>query len=184
MSSGFPQIDLQYSSSFSRYVYWTDWGEVPKIERAGMDGVQDSREVIVSDNIFWPNGLTIDYDDSKIYWADAKLHYIHSCDFDGTNRRSVIEEGLPHPFALTLFENTLYWTDWHTRSIHACDKRTATEIMVIHEEIYSPMDIHVFNAKRQPSGECEDCSKGLFVKIVVRGCLCFSSCLCYEESLG
>ena len=118
-----------------------------------MDGNQDSREVIISDDIFWPNGLTIDYEDSKIYWADAKLHYIHSCDFDGSNRRTVIQGSLPHPFALTLFGDTLYWTDWHTRSIHACNKRTATETMVVHKDIYSPMDIHVFDEKRQPSGE-------------------------------
>ncbi|KAK7490751.1 hypothetical protein BaRGS_00017980, partial [Batillaria attramentaria] len=144
------------------YVYWTDWGEVPKIERAGMDGDQDSREVIVNDNIFWPNGLTIDYKDSKIYWADAKLHYIHSCDFDGSNRRVIVEGGLPHPFALTVFEDNLYWTDWQTRSIHTCNKHTAAETMVVHEDIYSPMDIHVFSAKRQPSGvnPCGDSNGG------------------------
>ena len=118
-----------------------------------MDGNQDSREVIINDNIFWPNGLTLDYEDSKIYWADAKLHYIHSCDFDGSNRRTVIQGSLPHPFALTLFGDTLYWTDWHTRSIYSCNKRTATEAVVVHEDIYSPMDIHAFDEKRQPSGE-------------------------------
>lgn len=127
---------------------------MPKIERAGMDGNQDSREIIVADNIFWPNGLTLDYEDSKIYWVDAKLHYIHSCDFDGSNRRAVVEGNLPHPFALTLFEETIYWTDWQTRSIHACNKRTSAEMMVLHEDIFSPMDIHSFEAKRQPSGQC------------------------------
>jgi sugar lactone lactonase YvrE len=58
-------------------MYWTDWGEHPKIERAGMDGSHFSRQVIIKTDIFWPNGLTIDYDDSKIFWADAKLHFIH-----------------------------------------------------------------------------------------------------------
>jgi low density lipoprotein receptor-related protein 5/6 len=136
-------------------MYWTDWGEMPKIERAGMDGGRESRSILVKDNIFWPNGLTIDYEDSKIYWADAKLHYIHSCDFDGSNRRVVLDnqEGLPHPFALTLYSDTLYWTDWYTHSIHACSKRTATETRVIHDSIYSPMDIHVFHPSRQPAGQ-------------------------------
>ena len=58
-------------------MYWTDWGEIPKIERAGMDGKPRSRQVIVQENIYWPNGLTLDYDISKIYWADAKLSFIH-----------------------------------------------------------------------------------------------------------
>lgn len=40
-------------------MYWTDWGQDPKIERSGMDG--NNREVIVKggDDLQWPNGLTI-----------------------------------------------------------------------------------------------------------------------------
>ncbi|ELU10964.1 hypothetical protein CAPTEDRAFT_222521 [Capitella teleta] len=73
------------------YMYWTDWGEHPKIERAGMDGRHGSRQVIIKTDIFWPNGLTVDYAESKIFWADAKLHFIHSCNFDGTGRRVVVD---------------------------------------------------------------------------------------------
>ena len=58
-------------------MYWTDWGETPKIEKAGMDGSEETRSVIVKDNIYWPNGLTIDYTEARIYWADGKEHHIH-----------------------------------------------------------------------------------------------------------
>lgn len=58
-------------------MYWTDWGETPKIEKAGMDGNPETRSVIISDKILWPNGLTIDYAASKLYWADAKHSHIH-----------------------------------------------------------------------------------------------------------
>jgi len=57
-------------------MFWTDWGEVPKIERAGMNGDLSTRKVIVSDNIFWPNGLTIDFYTKHIYWVDGKLGFI------------------------------------------------------------------------------------------------------------
>ena len=40
-----------------RYVYWTDWGRVAKIERAVLDGTE--RSVIVNTRLEWPNGLTI-----------------------------------------------------------------------------------------------------------------------------
>lgn len=133
------------------YMYWTDWGERPKIERAGMDGSKQNRSVIISERIHWPNGLTLDYEDSKIYWADAKLNFIHSCNFDGSDRRPVVQGSLPHPFALTLFEERLFWTDWHTRAIHSCHKRTGGNREVVHSDIYSPMDIHVYTAKRQPA---------------------------------
>jgi len=38
-------------------MYWTDWGSRPKLERASLDG--SDRIVIVSENILWPNGLTL-----------------------------------------------------------------------------------------------------------------------------
>lgn len=65
-------------------MYWTDWGEIPKIERAGMDGT--NRAVIVDTEIYWPNGLTLDYSQEKLYWADAKYNFIHRANLDGTGR--------------------------------------------------------------------------------------------------
>ena len=41
-----------------RYVYWSDWGHVPKIERAGLDG-EHRTLVVVNGTLVWPNGLTI-----------------------------------------------------------------------------------------------------------------------------
>lgn len=70
--------------SLSRFMYWTDWGEVPKIERAGLDG--SNRSLMVEREIYWPNGLTLDYSQQKLYWADAKHNFIHRCNLDGTNR--------------------------------------------------------------------------------------------------
>ena len=58
---------LLYISSL---MFWTDWGSEPKIERAIMDGTE--RKVIVSDNLGWPNGITIDRPTSRIIWADAR----------------------------------------------------------------------------------------------------------------
>lgn len=65
-------------------------------------------------------------------------------------RRVVIKGDLPHPFALTLFQDTLFWTDWTTHSIHACSKLTGQNQQLVHSNIFSPMDIHVFSPKRQP----------------------------------
>ncbi|NP_001401184.1 low-density lipoprotein receptor-related protein 6 isoform j [Homo sapiens] len=139
-------IALDPSSGF---MYWTDWGEVPKIERAGMDG--SSRFIIINSEIYWPNGLTLDYEEQKLYWADAKLNFIHKSNLDGTNRQAVVKGSLPHPFALTLFEDILYWTDWSTHSILACNKYTGEGLREIHSDIFSPMDIHAFSQQRQPN---------------------------------
>ena len=115
-----------------------------------MDGAAGSRKVLIRDNIYWPNGLTIDYEGERLYWADAKLSYIHSAKLDGTDRIPVIAGELPHPFAVTLFEDNLYWTDWQTRSIDTCNKRLCQGYRKLYSNIYSPMDIRVMDPRRQP----------------------------------
>lgn len=47
-------------------MFWTDWGESPKIEKASMDGNRTSRKIIVSENIYWPNGITADYNTKRL----------------------------------------------------------------------------------------------------------------------
>ena len=132
-------------------MFWTDWGEEPKIERAEMDS--SNRRVIIRKNIHWPNGLTIDYSVQKIYWTDANLYYIDKANYDGTNRESIFRSSrqciLGHPFALTLYENKIYWTDWKTRGIHSTNKNNGLRCPVIVPNTVSPMDIRAYEPKRQ-----------------------------------
>ncbi|KAJ2950742.1 hypothetical protein O0L34_g9004 [Tuta absoluta] len=128
-------------------VFWTDWCPSPKIERSDMDG--NRRMSVIMSDIFWPNGLTIDYMESKIYWADAKHHVIERAGFDGRGRKRVTNKGLPHPFALTLFEDAIYWTDWHTKSISTVNKKTGMGIQTVHAALNVPMDIHSYHPLRQ-----------------------------------
>ena len=66
-------------------MFWTDWGTFPRIERANMDG--NGRKAIVSTDMQWPNGVTVDIAGSKIYWTDAGKDRIEVADFDGHNRQ-------------------------------------------------------------------------------------------------
>lgn len=58
-------------------MFWTDWGESPKIEKASMDGNIMSRKSIVSDNIFWPNGITADYNTKRFADIVKKFLFFH-----------------------------------------------------------------------------------------------------------
>ncbi|KAJ8946706.1 hypothetical protein NQ318_006964 [Aromia moschata] len=129
-------------------VFWTDWGPSPKIERSEMDGT--NRKSIITESVFWPNGLTIDYTTNQLYWADAKHNVIETSAFDGSNRKKVISKGLPHPFAITIFEDAIFWTDWHTKSISTANKATGAGLRTIHSMLHFPMDIHSFHPQRQP----------------------------------
>lgn len=39
-------------------------------------------------------------------------------DFDGKNRKTVLEKGVPYPFGIALYQERLYWTDWKTWFVH------------------------------------------------------------------
>lgn len=128
-------------------VFWTDWGPKPKIERVEMNG--QNRRAIITQGVVWPNGLALDYDTNRIFWADAMYHVIESADLDGGNRRVVLSKGLPHPFALTIFEDMVYWTDWHTRSVLGANKDTGKRVHVVLDRLHIPMQIHSCHPKRQ-----------------------------------
>jgi len=50
-----------------------------------MDG--SNPEVFISEELHFPNGLTVDYHNSRLYWVDAKLQVIESVKMDGSDRR-------------------------------------------------------------------------------------------------
>lgn len=103
-------------------MYWTDWGSNSRIERAGMDG--SHRHSIVSNDVKWPNGLTLDLVRKRVYWVDAKLNTISSVNFDGSQRSQILysPEYLRHPFSITTFEDFIYWTDWDKQTVFKANK--------------------------------------------------------------
>ena len=74
-------------------MYWTDWGKSPGIERISMDGDVNTRIKLISEDIKWPNGLTLDLAQRKMYWIDAKLRRVEVSDLLGNNRKIIKNNG-------------------------------------------------------------------------------------------
>lgn len=135
----------------TRFMYWSDWGSPAKIERASMDG--KNREILHNTTLYWPNALTLDISTERLYWADAKYHTLESSNADGSGRRTILSDGVNHPFALTIFESTIYWTDWRTRSIQAAHKGIQVPPQQLRSILDMPMGIKVVHRVLQPTGE-------------------------------
>ena len=98
-------------------MYYSDWGRFPRIERASLAG--RGQTVIVQGQLGWPNGLTIDYEESKLYWADAFLWvFIHSF------IHSFCEHSLPFiPLCILILHSYITYHEGYTyRAACMCDR--------------------------------------------------------------
>lgn len=135
-------------------LFWTDWDKYyPRIERCSMAG--EERQIIVRvDRMLgaWPNGLTLDYTMTRVYWTDARSDSIHTTDYNGNDHHLIIrnQENLSHPFSISVFENNVYWTDWRTNAVIRANKWNGSDITVIDQTSSQPFGIQVLHSSRQP----------------------------------
>ncbi|XP_076810906.1 uncharacterized protein LOC143453455 [Clavelina lepadiformis] len=100
------------------YIYWSDVSRKQRgIYRARYsDGRVATR--IVSEDVFEPNGLAVDWLSRNIYWTDAQLGAIFVARHDGSKRVRLIG-GLSEPRSLALLprEGLMFWSDQSTGTI-------------------------------------------------------------------
>ena len=136
-----------------RWLFWTDWGNTPKIERVSMDGA--GQTTVHSSGIMWPNGLAIDYNTHTLFWTDANLDKIEFSNYDGSNR-TVLIEGLFifYPFGMTFYEGKLYWGDWVVGFIFELTVSFPADQFEIVREVFAmePTGVEVVSLSKQPEG--------------------------------
>ncbi|XP_074835574.1 low-density lipoprotein receptor [Carettochelys insculpta] len=136
----------------SGFMYWTDWGAAAKIAKSGLNGVDSFPLVRVG--IEWPNGITLDLVNQRLYWVDSKLHSISSVGVNGESRTTVLEDEvqLAHPFAVTVFEDKVYWTDILNEAIFSANRLTGANVTRLAEDLFSPEDLVLYHNLKQPAG--------------------------------
>lgn len=124
-----------------RYLFWTEWGQYPRIERSRLDGSE--RAVLVNVSISWPNGISIDYEvrqtglfshppppfqwcrqldinrflsvhvqENLLYWCDARTDKIERINLEtGEKREVVLASNNMDMFSVSVFESYIYWSD-------------------------------------------------------------------------
>lgn len=63
---------------------------------------------MVGADLGFPNGLALDYDAKKLYWADALKDRIEVSDLHGRNRVQLVPAAT-HPFGLTIVGAAVYF---------------------------------------------------------------------------
>ena len=157
-------------------MFWSDWGDTAHmIEKSGMDGTD--RQVLLSTNLKYPNGLAIDQTKNRLYFVDGGEKTLEYVNFDGSGRKTLITSGLEHPFGIDVFENLVYWTDWDNLSLDVADKMNGRGRRTLLNNTSDLMDIRIFHRNRRKiSNPCSlsngDCSHMCLLNPKGYSCAC------------
>ncbi|MEQ2180384.1 hypothetical protein GOODEAATRI_000741 [Goodea atripinnis] len=136
----------------NRYLYWADYGQNPKIERALLDGT--NRTILVSSGIITPRGLALDWHTGYVYWVDDSLDMIARISPHG-GETEIVRYGsrYPTPYGITVFENSIIWVDRNLKKVFQASKEPGrTEPpAVIRDNINMLRDVTIFDQRTQPT---------------------------------
>ncbi|XP_013405316.1 low-density lipoprotein receptor-related protein 4-like [Lingula anatina] len=134
------------------HMYWTDWGERPKLERANMDG--SSRLSIINFDIgAWPNGLAVDTGAGQIYWADARFDKVMTSNLFGQEPRSLFEDSNAHYFGIAIAGDYIYYSDWRKKSVMRISKYGSRSPTPVGPALFNRLnDIHAYRKSEAMAG--------------------------------
>ena len=124
-----------------------------------MDGtdVQVFRNVLLG----WPNGLSMDYEQDRLYWCDALLDHIQHAKLDGSDVKTISSDLIRHPFSLVVYGGDLFVTDWRLDAIIQMEKTTGANEKIVQkvEESNRLYGIKIYSKKAQTIVDGHPCHK-------------------------
>ncbi|XP_070538617.1 low-density lipoprotein receptor-related protein 6-like isoform X2 [Ptychodera flava] len=149
------------------HLYWSDWGKNSKIEMATLSG--KNRVVLVSEAyhgavIGLPNGLTIDYEENYLYWADSSNDNLYSINLEGANgliQKNKIRvvgstELFGHFFDLDLDKDFFFISDWGNSAIDIVPRNNLTQTRYLRPSgMFKPYGVVMYDQVQQPTPENE-----------------------------
>ncbi|XP_072027809.1 uncharacterized protein [Amphiura filiformis] len=113
-----------------KYIYWTDIekeSHLRTIERATLDG--NEYVTLIPVNLFQPLALQADFSVNQLFFGDALVNKIETCDLDGRNRRVLIQlrQTDSHPFDIGLYQDIIYWSDNNLKRMVALNRYGSTD---------------------------------------------------------
>lgn len=86
----------------------------------------------------------------QLYWADALEDRIERSDFDGHERKQIVEH-TAHPFSIALYETSLFWSNWYNKSVSKVPKRGQhNKPIEVRSGLGGALDIRAVSLNRQP----------------------------------
>ncbi|KAL7865857.1 hypothetical protein SRHO_G00111040 [Serrasalmus rhombeus] len=148
-------------------LFFTDYGNVAKLERCNMDGTNRTR--LVDYKIEQPATVALDLVKKLVYWADAYLDYIEVVDYNGKNRHTIIQgTQVAYLHGLAVFEDYLYATRSESLGDAAVDVLRINRFNVTDPEMLNSMGnsraIRIYHKLTQPKVRGHACEVNSYGK--------------------
>ena len=129
--------------------------KVGVVMRAGMDGTEP---VTVVAGIGDPQGITINFTTSRLFWADSKSDRIESSDFQGGDRRMVVPLSGDGPNGIATADERIYWGGQTSRKLQSCTM-AGKDVVTLHKETSSISQLMILvpdlGLRRNRTNNCE-----------------------------
>ena len=112
-----------------RLMFWNALGNTPKVEKSNLDGTQ--RFAMVTSNLTWPSGITLDRRNKLVYWVDEFRGAIESVDYNGNNRTLLFQQNGLNFYSVSFISPYLFITGWTRNWIYKFDVFNGTVVSVI-----------------------------------------------------
>ena len=110
-------------------MFWTFYGRSGSLWRSWMDG--SNANAIVT-GLDLPLGITIDFQDSCLYWVTRGDDKVWSSDMQGQKARPILQRsGYPNLVGIGVLGQRIYWTEMYTANLQSSTK-AGSNIRLLH----------------------------------------------------
>ncbi|KAL3848551.1 hypothetical protein ACJMK2_019402 [Sinanodonta woodiana] len=142
------------------YLFWTDTGKIPKIERSSLTG--KDRKLIVWQGVIWPTSLCIDYSRHLLYWTDPGRGTVEYSDLHGNGRGIMAYNSESSFYGIDIFQDVVVLSQWSSGSVDSTimllniydGKPKHRPITLLRSLAYS---LSVYDSRRQPLDSSQWC---------------------------
>ncbi|KAH3846811.1 hypothetical protein DPMN_089118 [Dreissena polymorpha] len=131
------------------FLFWTDNGLHPKIERSDMAG--RDRKTLITNGLISPISMETDIKHKRIYWIDTHTENIESSKYDGSDRVTLARITLSTLFDIAIFRDVLAVTDIYNGRIMFLNtsngEKAASSIYITN---YMTYNIATYFSENQP----------------------------------
>ncbi|XP_067668444.1 low-density lipoprotein receptor-related protein 4-like [Haliotis asinina] len=145
-------------SPHHRYIFWTDHGSKPRIERASLQGRQ--RRPLIWTGLQRPMAITVDPQTSTLFWIDQARATLETCNFEGEGRRVILQNVGYRLTSVAVFQDHLVFTEAKGKSINMVNKDSGVTSARMLNFTTEPVGVAVFSASLQPFTQSACDSRG------------------------